>query len=960
MMIHKDLCANRSWRFFRGNASAARADAVQVSDAREPWDPMYDDSGWETVTLPHTVRNECYMCSGGRNYQGIAWYRRRFTVTPSEASADLFFEFEGAMQRIDVWLDGEPLGWREGGFLPIGFDLTGRLTPDTIHTMAVRITNEDMPDVPPGKPQGALDFCYFGGLYRDAWLHVRNKLRFTSALFEGSPAGGGLFIKYSDVSARSARVSVRAEAVNHFASARSCFIRISLDGTQYAETDTVCIRAGEKHTFSVEFAVPDPQLWSPDSPYLYTLKAELITSNGSAADIYNERIGIRDISFTPDGCYINGKKTFLNGANRHQEYLYVGFAITDTLQYRDVKKLRDAGINCVRTAHYPQDRAFMDACDELGIICVMPTPGWQIHPNSAKFDLLSYENTRRMIRRDRNRPSACLWEPILNETDYPEYFAKKQLEIVYEETDGLGFAACDSHYAYKEHYPVNYGMRQTEGKAFFIREYGDSYIEQFGPMSTMRRVRRGEDTGFYPGGEKAMIRMAEERFESWLMLYMNDKLSGCAMWAGIDHNRGYEENEGAVGMLDLARIPKFNYYLQSCQQPHEKAGAMVYIANYNTASSPRDITVYSNAEKVRLLQNGREIAVLTAEEGWRNTEILTKPHPGRAMTMIDNASVFPGSHPPFTFKNVAFEKGELRAEAIIGNEVRAVHTRITPEEACRIELEPDTASYDIWTADGSDLLLVRAAIKDKNGTVVPVSGINIRFRIHGDADTVGDGEKWVSSNPCASEAGYAYALLRAGTRAGQIILEAEAPGLTGASVALRTEKDTLPLLRGPFEKKTRRKMYPCDSLERFSVRQSLKLEEFYHWDMGTGKPASASSCAEGYPASNAVQGRISEPWVASGTSLPQWWQADMQETCMVYGTTIHFMDDGIWYDYDVLTSDDGSAWTLQASGRASGQSLLPDRFSSPVKARFVRVAVRGVSADTPIGIYQVEIHGDPA
>lgn len=946
-MKRTKLSANRDWTFFRGAPPTGRIDAVERSDALEPWDPRYDDGTWESVCLPHTVREENLMCSGGFNYQGESWYRRRFTLPAEFKGADLFFELEGAMQRVDAWLDGEPLGFALGGFLPAGFDLTG-LEPETEHLLALRVDNSDMPDVPPGKPQGALDFCYFGGLYRDAWLHAANKVRFSRAVHEGKPASGGLFIRSSEVNAERATVTVNAHWLNRGETNVSAKVRLLLDGKAVFEGEEMSVTPGKDCDAACAFTVEQPRLWHPDHPDLYTVTAQLIAGD-EVLDEVSERIGIRAIEFRVDGFYINGEKLFLNGANRHQEYAYVGFAIPDALQKRDVQLLRSAGINCVRLGHYPQDTAFMDACDELGVLCVIPTPGWQIHPQSVVFDEASYENTRRLIRMNRNHASAMLWEPILNETDYPEYFARKQLQIVKQEmNDENALCACDSHYAYAKHYPVIYSHRVVPGKPRFVREYGDQFIEQFGPMRTLRRVRRGENVSFYPGGERAMIRSAREHYEAYVSLRLDPNVSGGAMWAGIDHNRGYEENEAAVGMLDILRLPKFSYALYDAQQSVERAGAKCFIADYWTENSPRDVNVYTNAPAVRLLLNGREIGVLTGEGAWAGSSFGQE---GKARPE--------GICPPIVFENVPWERGLLTAEALVDGEVAARHSVTTPGEPVALTLVPNWAGAQRWTADGADLLMIHVSVVDEDGTVAPNAEPEIRFCVEGGAFIVGEGKPWVCANPAKAEAGMTGVLLRAGKEPGRVVLRASADGLKDAEIELITSPDEREALPGPvYAPPERAYVYPVDRNERFSARQSLKLESFYRWDMGKDKPAEASSCAEGSSAQNANRGKIGEPWIAGSSALPQWWQCDMEEPCWLYGASITWLNDGLWYDYEIETSLDGELWERQAEGRASGQSQLPSRFAAPVWTRHARITVRGVTGDEPVGIYQVELHGD--
>lgn len=182
--VHRNkLSFNQDWRFFRGD--------IQGSEAAN-----FDDSAWEIVHLPHTVRVEPAHCSGGLNYLGISWYRRHFYVDKAFNGQKIFVEFEGAKHTADVWINGKHLSTHYGGYLPFTLDITDHVTADgeTDHVIVVKLDNSDMPDVPPGKPQGELDFCYYGGLYRNVWLHTTDKLHITDAVYANQQAGGGLFI----------------------------------------------------------------------------------------------------------------------------------------------------------------------------------------------------------------------------------------------------------------------------------------------------------------------------------------------------------------------------------------------------------------------------------------------------------------------------------------------------------------------------------------------------------------------------------------------------------------------------------------------------------------------------------------------------------------------------------------------------------------------------------------------
>ena len=926
------LSANRDWKFFRGIPPRGRIGNPRNphDSGLMPFDCRFDDSNWEGVHLPHTVRVENLLCSGGKNYQGEYWYRKKFTIEKEWKDKEMFFEFDGIMQRCDAWLDGKPIGYALGGFLPVRFDVSG-ISPGE-HLLVLKANNSDLSDVPPGKPQGALDFCYFGGIYRNARFVVANKVRFTDAVHEGKPAAGGLFIR-TFLKDGKAEVRIRASVLNHERNAVAITFRLFMDGTRMHESDAVISACGEID-FNHSLFIDSPRLWSPYHPELYTLTAQLWSGEELLGE-RTERFGIRNVEFREDGFYLNGERLYLNGSNRHQEYPYVGFALPDSLQVRDIAMLREAGIICIRTAHYPPDEVFMNACDELGILCVIPTPGWQIYPSSLLFDERSYENTRRIIRWHRNHPAALMWEPVLNETDYPAYFAENQLQIVREECgDAPAFAACDSCARGAEYFPVNYRYGETESeKPLFIREYGDAYMEQYGPMGTLRRVRRGVNTDFYPGGERAMLCNAEERLSVYESLYTDCRVSGGALWSGFDNNRGYELNEGAWGMLDFLRVPKFFYYLLSAQQTIEQAGAKCFIANFWTENSPTDVSVYTNAQVVRLILNGK----IVGEKS------------------VDSSR---GVHHIVVFENVSFEKGILRAEAIVDGKIVKIHEIRTPEAPYAVRLTAQYSGVDVWKADGADLLMIHAEIVDENGTVVPDAEPVVNFSVDGGAEIVGGKEPWVKADSVRAEAGIAGVLLRAGVHSGKITLSAESEGLQSAAITLQTKKDEKKYLSGEkYESLKELPIYSCDVKEFFSVRESIKDTQSHNWDIGVSKPTCASSATDGFGPENANRKTFGRPWLAGDTSLPQWWCCDLSDVYTVNGVAISWEKDWLWYDYKIETSVDGAVWKACYQGSASGQTRLPNRFPSPRKARFVRIVVQGVSGKEAAGIYHVEIFG---
>jgi beta-galactosidase len=733
---------NPGWRFLLTDADGAHTTS-------------FDDNAWNAVTLPHTARVESLVTGepGSETYQwqGTCWYRKRFFVSRESADRKLFLKFDGAMNVADVWLNGDFLGRHMGGWLPFGFDISDQVTVGEENILAVRLDNRDNAVTGP-KPLAQLDFNSYHGIYRSVHLITKGQLHITDPILANKTASGGIFVTCPEVSRETAIVRVQVHVRNDSPDSRRFRVRaLVLDGdrrvTAESFSDPVRLEHGEDREVVQDLQVLAPALWSPGEPNLYVLHTEVL-EDGVVADDETTRIGIRHIEISAEGFRINGERMFLRGTNRHQEYPYVGYALSDAAQYRDARKIKDAGFDYIRLSHYAHAPAFMDACDELGLVVMNCIPGWQFfNREDPEFTAIQYDNCRRLLRRDRNHPCVILWEVSLNETAMPDEFIGTTHAIAHEEYPGDQCYTC----GWAEGYDVfiqarqHGGCRDVTDRPCVVSEYGDweYYAQNAGLEQEAWTDLSPDDANSRQlrwHGEAALLQQATNFQEAH-----NDNLKTVAfadgLWVMFDYNRGYAPDIESSGCMDLFRIRKFSYSLFRSQRPASEylrsaeSGPMVSIASYWTGDSSPNVRVFSNCDEVALLLNGE----LVERRG---------PDSNRISTHL--------AYPPFTFDVGRFQPGKLDAIGYVDGRETVTHSVRTPGVVERMDLWLDEAGR-LFAMDGKDVAFLRAELRDSLGVTVPDAWENVFFGATGDVELVG-------ANPFSSEAGIASVLVQTDVR----------------------------------------------------------------------------------------------------------------------------------------------------------------------------------------------------
>lgn len=760
---------NPAWRFHKG--------AVEGAETKE-----FNDKDWTVVSLPDGIEYLPTEASGCINYQGEVWYRKHFTPDAVLKGKKLFLHFEAIMGKSKVFVNGKLLTEHFGGYLPVIADVTDVLDWNGDNVIAVWADNSDDPSYPPGKAQDVLDYTYFGGIYRDCWLIAHNNVFITDPNYENEVAGGGLFVAFGKVSDALAEVQlkihVRNATKNPF-SGRVEYMLLQPDGTEVARlSDKIQVKVGRATTVSDRMPVKQPMLWTPSTPTLYNLLVRVLDKEGNVIDGYRRRIGIRSIEFKgKDGFYLNGRPYGkpLIGANRHQDFAVVGNAVANSIHWRDAKKLKDVGMEIIRNAHCPQDPAFMDACDELGLFVIVNTPGWQFWNDAPEFAQRVYSDIRNVVRRDRNHPSVWLWEPILNETWYPADFAKNTRDIVDAEYPyPYCYSGSDSEARGHENFPVYFAhpanMQDASKeidptKTYFTREWGDN-VDDWSSHNSPSRVARN-------WGEQPMRVQAQHYacpyypVTSYDVLYKQSPqhVGGC-LWHSFDHQRGYHPDPFYGGLMDVFRQPKYSYYMFMAQRPAVKndrnagSGPMVYIAHEMTPFSGKDVTVYSNCDEVRLTFN---------KGGKTYTYKKDKNRPGMPSPVITFPDVYDFMVDKAFSRTQKQDDVYLLAEGLIDGKVVATHKVVPARRPEKILLWMDNEGTDL-KADGSDFVTVVAAVADKNGNIKRLNNYNIRFSIEGEGRLLGGPE--VLANPVPVKWGTAPVLVQSTLKPGKIRITA--------------------------------------------------------------------------------------------------------------------------------------------------------------------------------------------
>ena len=776
------------WRFHLGDITNAQK-------------PEYDDMNWRLLDLPHDFSIEGNYDKnnpGGRENGflpgGIGWYRKTINWANDWKNKLVNIEFDGIYMNSDVWINGHFLGHRPYGYLGIYYDVTQYLKRGK-NVIAVRVDNDKVPSAR----------WYTGsGIYRHVWLHVTSKTYV---------AHWGTYVRTTDVSSTFAKVMATAKIVGSKNS------KINITSIILNQQNKEITRLSQPITLSNDTTlvtqtlhIPNPALWSPETPAIYYLKT-IVKKNNIIEDNYSTKFGVRKIEFSAQfGFKLNGKITKFKGQCEHQDASCMGIAVPEDIWHSRLKQMKDMGCNAIRTTHNPFPPEFYNMCDTMGLMVLDEVfDGWNYA--KAKYDFGLYYNdwwqkeVKDFIERDRNHPCVMIWsmgnevpnygkEPLVQKGIYDEMHNLDSTRLCTQAwaldtyIDIAGFNANGEGKGdlakFQQDYPNMPAIgteiphtRQTRGVYRTLTSYfpwdkedpfqGETsakHKDKLFPLPDLsdKEVFTDFDMKYASGYDNQTRRISVS--EQWKQTRDNNFFMGEFRWTNFDYlgeSWGWPGRTNNYGIIDLAGFPKDDYYLY---QSLWTTKPMVHILPHWTWPGKEGVIIpvvaYTNCEEAELFLNGKSL--------------------GRQTISKDTLQIV---------WQVPYQPGKLEVVSYKNGKVVAKDSYITAGPAYQIKLSPDKK---ILYANRRDVTQIAVDILDANGNFNPTVNDTICFEVTGPYKLLGvENGDIIDLSPNKvlwrkTFMGKALLVLQATQKAGSIKVTAKAQGLKQNTVTINIIK----------------------------------------------------------------------------------------------------------------------------------------------------------------------------
>ena len=790
LRVETELSAN--WKFHKGSADLA-------------FQKEFDDKKWETVTVPHDwaiygpfdkeidkqivaidqngekIPTEKTGRTGALPYIGEGWYRNQFTLPQQyKVGQKVLILFEGAMSEPKVFVNGQKVGEWHYGYNYFYFDISAQVVEGAKNTLAVQVSNK-----------GLSSRWYPGaGLYRKVRLIVKN---------QESIEQWGTYITTPVITSGFAKVNIKTK-VSGSKLRLSTYI-LNAKGDTVASGNTQDVFGNE---FDQNISVTNPQLWSPETPYLYTAISKLFAGN-VLKDETKTRFGIREISYKAGvGFSLNGKVRKFKGVCLHHDLGPLGAAVNVAAMRRQLRILKDMGCDAIRSSHNMPSIEQLELCDEMGFMFLAESFDEWAAPKvkngySRFFKADVDKDIVNLVHATRNHPCIIMWSAgneVPDQRIAEGVKRAKMLQEIFHREDSTR--------------PVTVGMDQvkttlTSGFGAILDIPGLNYH-----LYLYEDANKLFPQGFILGSETAstvssrgvykfpIVKGAEKHYddhqcssydleyckwsnipdEDFVMQDTKPWVIGQFVWTGFDYlgeptpyDNLWPSRSSYFGICDLAGLPKDRYYFYRSQW-NTTENTLHILPHWNWEGREGQVTpvfVYTNFDSAELFVNGKSMGIQKKSDA-------TPQNRYRLMWMDVK-------YEPGTLKVVAYDKeGKQAAEKQI----------VTAGKPYKIVLEPDRTEI---SADGNDISFVTASVVDKNGNPCPVVNDQLKFNVSGNgtfrAACNGDATSLELFHLPTMKLfnGKLVVLVQAGTKAGAIKLSVQGAGLKSGEIQLKSVAD---------------------------------------------------------------------------------------------------------------------------------------------------------------------------
>ncbi len=729
--LRKKVNFDSDWKFYFGNANDPSKDfnyslaTIFSKTGAAPLtaiDSKFNDSSWRSLSLPHDwavelpfenspnfdIQSHGYKPVGGAYPEtSIGWYRKRFTIPATDSLLRTQLQFDGVFRDAGFWLNGFYLGNNKSGYAGVSYDVSDYLNYGKENILVVRV---DATQYEGWFYEGA-------GIYRHTWLNQYAKVH-----LDEHP----VFV-HTTMEGKNAIVQIETTVVNESESSAAITVSAIItdrEGNMIAKTaeQSLKLNLNEKKINRQKITVEMPRLWNLDDPYLYRV-TPVIKYGGNVIDTYTQKFGIRTITVTNKGLFLNGQHIKIKGTNNHQDHAGLGTALPDYLQYYRIFLLKQMGSNAYRTSHHPPTPELLDACDSLGMLVMDEN---RLLNSSPQY----MADLEWLIKRDRSRASVFMWsigneEGWVQGNSYGKRIASsllaKQAELdptrvsTYAADMGNNFAGIN------EVIPV----RSFNYRQFAVADYHRDHPAQpiIGTEMGSTVTTRGQYTndsiiGYLPDQDITAPWWASTAETWWKLAAPNDFWLGGFVWTGLDY-RGeptpfkWPNINSHFGIMDVCGFPKnIYYYYQSWWTDKDVLHISPHWNWKGKEGEPIDVWVNSNADDVELFLNGKSLGKKIMP---RNGHLQWK---------------------------VNYEPGTL--EAIANKKGKKITTKI---ETTGMPFEVVISPYKTtMLADGKDATVINISVIDRNGREIPDANNLINFSLKGDGRIIGVGNGDPSSH----------------------------------------------------------------------------------------------------------------------------------------------------------------------------------------------------------------------